>query len=133
MTSSMTTDACVNRFFANLAYFHMKLYLFENRYFKIPCCLCYDNLEMSATMTVLLDDDHLPYDLDHRSRIYSKPQKKEKKNCQHNASGREQGELGIAIITCLFFRSVEHDPDDPKIIEEADCAVDHEHYDEKPE
>lgn len=87
MTSSMITDAGVNWFFATLAYFHVKLYLFENRYFKLPGCLCYDNLEMSITMTVSPDDDHLAYDLDHRSGIYSKPQKKEKKNCQHNASG----------------------------------------------
>ena len=54
MTSSMKTDACVNRFFASLAYFHVELYLFENRYFKTPRYLllsdslyCYDGARTS--------------------------------------------------------------------------------------
>ena len=85
------------------------------------------------TMTFSADDDQLPYDLDHRSRIYSEPQKEEKKNCQRNASDWEQCGLCGAIITPIVLRPVEHDLDDPEIIEEADCAVDHEHHDEKPQ
>jgi hypothetical protein len=34
MTSRRTTDAYVERFFAVRAFFHGKLYLFENHYFK---------------------------------------------------------------------------------------------------
>jgi hypothetical protein len=34
MTSRRTTDAYVERFFTDRAFFHGKLYLFENHYFK---------------------------------------------------------------------------------------------------